>query len=158
MTIKPRLEFHQLPSAGLFRRLAALVYDAFLLFAITLGYGAILLVIKMIAFGTEGLEDIQPNAFLQWLSFFGYIACLMGYYYICWRKQGQTLGMKAWRLRLQQPDGNLATQLQCLKRCPLAFLSLTAAGLGYFYCLLPAQKSCAHDIFTRTKVVVLEKQ
>ena len=112
----------------------------------------------MLAFGTEGLEDIQPNAFLQWLSFFGYIACLMGYYYICWRKQGQTLGMKAWRLRLQQPDGNLATQLQCLKRCPLAFLSLTAAGLGYFYCLLPAQKSCAHDIFTHTKVVVLEKQ
>ncbi|MDA9014626.1 RDD family protein [Porticoccaceae bacterium] len=141
----------------MFRRLAALVYDAFLLFAITLGYGAVLLVIKMIAFGTEGLEDIQPNAFIQWLSFFGWIACLMSYYYICWRKQGQTLGMKAWRLRLQQANGDLATQSQCLKRCPMAFLSLAAAGFGYFYCLIPPHKSCAHDIFTHTQVVVLEK-
>ena len=37
----------------------------------------------------------------------------MGYYYICWRKQGQTLGMKAWRLGklhnvfAQQLDGSL---------------------------------------------------
>ncbi|MGB1328088.1 MAG: RDD family protein [Porticoccaceae bacterium] len=141
----------------MFRRLAALVYDTFLLFAITLGYGALLLILKMIAFGTEGLEDIQPNAFIQWLSLFGWIACLMGYYYICWRKQGQTLGMKAWRLRLQQIDGSLATAQQCLKRCPLAFISLAAFGLGYFYCYIPPKKACAHDLLTRTTVVVLEK-
>jgi uncharacterized RDD family membrane protein YckC len=111
----------------------------------------------MIAYGTEGLEDIQPNAFIQWLSLFSWIACLMGYYYICWRKQGQTLGMKAWRLRLQQIDGSLATAQQCLKRCPLAFISLAAFGLGYFYCYIPPQKACAHDLLTRTTVVVLEK-
>ena len=116
-----------------------------------------LLIIKMIAFGTEGLEDIQPNAFIQWLSFFGWIASLMGYYYICWRKQGQTLGMKAWRLRLQQLDGSLVTPKQSLKRSPLALLSLVTLGLGYFYCLIPPKKSCAHDILTQTTVVVLEK-
>jgi uncharacterized RDD family membrane protein YckC len=127
------------------------------LFAITLGYGALLLIIKMIIYGTEGLEDIQPNAFIQWLSSLGWIACLMGYYYICWRKQGQTLGMKAWRLRLQQTDGSLASFEQCLKRCPLAFASLAAFGLGYFYCLIPPNKDCAHDLLTKTKVVVLEK-
>lgn len=116
-----------------------------------------LLIVKMIVFGTEGLEDIQPNAFLQWLSFFGWIASLVGYYYICWRKQGQTLGMKAWRLRLQQLDGSLVSPEQCLKRCPLALLSLITFGLGYFYCLMPPKKSCAHDIFTQTAVVVLDK-
>jgi uncharacterized RDD family membrane protein YckC len=127
------------------------------LFAITLGYGALLLMLKMLAFGTEGLEEIQPNAFVQWLSFFGWIACLMGYYHICWRKQGQTLGMKAWRLRLQQPNGNLATTQQCLKRCPMAFASLAFFGLGYLYCLVPPKRACAQDILSQTKVVVLEK-
>ena len=111
----------------------------------------------MIIFGTEGLEDIEPNAFTQWLSLFGWIACLMGYYYICWRKQGQTLGMKAWRLRLQQLDGSLANPQQCLKRCPLAFFSLAIFGLGYIYCLIPSKKTCAHDLLSQTKVVVLEK-
>ena len=65
--------------------------------------------------------------------------------------------MKAWRLRLQQTDGKLASTKQCLKRCPLAFLSLAALGLGYFYCLIPPKKICAHDFFTQTNVVVLEK-
>ena len=133
------------------------MYDAFLLFAITLGYGAILLLLKIIAYGAEGIEDIQPNAFEQWLSLMGLVASLMGYYYICWRKQGQTLGMKAWRLRLQQSDGNLATAQQCLIRCPMAFISLATFGLGYFYCYIPPKKVCAHDLFTRTTVVVLEK-
>jgi len=134
-----------------------LVYDAFLLFAITLGYGALLLIIKVVIFGTQELEDIQPNAFVQWLSLFGWLACLMGYYSICWRKQGQTLGMKAWRLRLQRVDGSLASQQQCLKRSLLAPLSLGFLGIGYLWCLLSPHKACAHDLFTQTKVVVLEK-
>jgi uncharacterized RDD family membrane protein YckC len=134
-----------------------LVYDAFLLFAITLGYGAILLIIKMIAYGTEGLEDIHPNAFFQWLISFGLIACLMGYYYICWRKQGQTLGMKAWRLRLQQTDGNFATPRQCILRSFCSSLSLAFFGIGYLYCLLPPRKVCIQDILTDTQVVVIAK-
>lgn len=113
--------------------------------------------IKAAIHGTEGLEDIQSTTLVQYLNLFGWIACLTGYYYICWRKQGQTMGMKAWRLRLQQTDGTLASPEQCLKRCPLACLSLAVLGLGYFYCLIPSKKACAHDIFTQTKVVVLEK-
>lgn len=151
------MQTDHLPNAGLFRRLAALVYDAFLLFAITLGYGALLLIIKVILFGTEGLEDIQPGTLVQWVSLAGWLACLMGYYFICWRKQGQTLGMKAWRLRLQQTDGNLVSQQQCLKRSILASLSLGLLGLGYLWCLLPPNKACAHDLLTQTNVVVIEK-
>ena len=77
-----------LPSASLLRRLMALVYDAFLLFSITLGYGAVLVIIKILFNGFTGLEDVQPGPILQWLSFIGWIASLMGYYFICWRKQG----------------------------------------------------------------------
>jgi hypothetical protein len=76
LALKFRLAFSS--NAGLFRRLAALVYDAFLLFAITLGYGALLLIVKVIFYGTEGIENIQPNAVAQWLSFYGLAYVLNG--------------------------------------------------------------------------------
>jgi len=146
-----------LPIAGIGRRLAAFIYDAFLLFAITLAYGLLLLLIKVILNGTDHLEDVQPGPVLQWLSFAGWIAALISYYYICWRKQGQTLGMKSWRLKLQQPDGTLASPEQCLKRSLLAPLSLAVFGLGYLRCLLP-DRACMHDLLTGTQVVVVAKE
>jgi uncharacterized RDD family membrane protein YckC len=148
----------QLPTAKLMRRLAAMIYDGFLLFALTLAYATFLLGIKVIFNGTDNLEDIQPGPILQWLSFVGWIGTLGGYYYICWRKQGQTLGMKAWRLRLQQSDGALASPEQCIKRCLSATLSLAAVGIGYLWLLMPNAKGCLHDQYTGTEVVVLAKE
>ena len=148
---------NSLPTANLMRRLAALIYDAFLLFAITLGYGGLLLLIKILFNGLDDLENIQPGVFVQWLSFLGWLGAMSGYYFICWRKQGQTMGMKAWRLKLQQPDGTLASPQQAILRCVLATLSLAAAGIGYLWCLLPPTKACLHDIYTGTEVVLLPK-
>ena len=145
------------PTASLLRRIAAFVYDAFLLFAITLAYGLLLTVIKVIFNGTQQLEEIQPGLLLQCLIIAGWLATLTGYYFISWRKQGQTLGMKSWRLKLQQADGSLATPEQCVKRSVLATLSLAAAGIGYLWCLVPPAKACLHDIYSATEVVVLPK-
>ena len=145
------------PIANLWRRLAALIYDAFLLFAIVLAYGFLLTLLKVLFNGSQQVEYVQPGALLQWLSFAGLIASLIGYYYICWRKQGQTLGMKSWRLKLQQADGSLATPEQCIKRSLLASLSFAAGGIGYLWCLMPPAKACLHDIYSATEVVVLPK-
>lgn len=144
-----------LPTANLLRRLAALIYDAFLLFAISLAYAFLLLIIKIIFNGTHNPEEIQPGPILQWLSFIGWLLALGSYYFICWRKQGQTLGMKSWRLKLQQADGSLATPEQCIKRSILATVSLGALGIGYLWCLLPPTKACLHDIYSGTQVVLL---
>ena len=147
-----------LPIASLLRRLAAMIYDAFLLFAITLAYATLLLIIKIIFNGTENLESLQPGPALQWLSLVGLLISLGGYYFVCWRKQGQTLGMKAWRLRLQQADGDLASPYQCIKRSALAPLSLAAVGIGYLWILWPSNAGCIHDILTDTEVVVVPKE
>ena len=64
------------PTANLWRRLAALIYDAFLLFAIILAYGFLLTMIKVLFSGSQQVEDVQPGALLQWLSFAGMIAAL----------------------------------------------------------------------------------
>ena len=145
-------------TANLLRRIMALLYDAFLLFAITLGYGGVLLLIKIIFNGIDDLETVQPGLLLQILSFVGWLASLAGYYFICWRKQGQTLGMKAWRIKLQQPDGSMATPRQCLVRTVLACLSMAVAGIGYLWCLLPSASGCLHDIYSGTEVVSLAKE
>ncbi len=145
------------PSANLFRRIAGLVYDVFLLFAISLGYGAVLLVLRIIIVGIDQAPMANPPLFLQWLSFIGLYFALSGYYVICWRKQGQTIGMKAWRIRLQQPNGALATSGQCWKRCLAASLSFLCLGVGYLWCLLPPARQCLHDRYTGTEVIVLPK-
>ncbi len=118
----------------------------------------LLLIFKVILFGTEDLENIQPNVVIQWLSFIGWLISLMGYYFICWRKQGQTLGMKAWRLKLQNNDGTRASPKQCIKRSIFACFSLGLLGIGYLICLIPSRKTCLHDDLSDTQVVVLEKQ
>ena len=157
----------ELSTAGLRRRLAALIYDTFLLFALTLAYGTLLLIIKILIktlVNSDGLlEDIQLPAILQWLSLFGWLLVLGGYFFICWRKQGQTLGMKAWRIRLQQSNGpsnangTLVTAEQCIKRSLIAPLALALCGIGYLWILLPSARGCLHDIVTGTDVVLLPK-
>ncbi len=144
-------------TANLWRRLAALIYDAFLLFAITLAYFSLLTLLKAILISTQPIEDFQPGLLLQCIMMLGWLAALIGYYYISWRKQGQTLGMKSWRLKLQQADGSLATPEQCIKRSLLASLSLAIGGMGYLWCLVPPAKACLHDIYSATEVVVLPK-
>jgi uncharacterized RDD family membrane protein YckC len=104
------------------------------------------------------LEDIQPGPIVQWLSLIGWVASLVGYYFICWRKQGQTLGMKAWRLKLQNIDGTPASPKQCIKRSIFACFSLGLFGVGYLICLIPSRKTCLHDSLSDTQVVVLKKQ
>ena len=72
-------ESESYPTANLWRRLAALIYDAFLLFAIILAYGLLLTMLKILFNGSQQVEDVQPGALLQWLSFAGLIAALVGY-------------------------------------------------------------------------------
>ena len=148
------------PIAGLTRRIAAMVYDLFLLAAIVMAYA--LTVITPLRFAFYGM----PNSDSQWAGFplivnialmIGLAFILCGYFFICWRKQGQSMGMKAWRLKLQQSSGELATVGQCWQRSLLAPVSLACFGLGYLWCLIPPNKECLHDRLTATQVVTLPK-
>jgi len=148
--------FTPLPQAGLLRRLAALVYDLFVLFALTIGYGAVVTLLRVVATGSAD-RDLPATLAIQLPLLAGYWLCLGSYYVICWRKQGQTLGMKAWRLRTQQPGHILINNRQAWQRVVLAPLSMAVLGLGYLLALLPPHQ-CWHDRATGTEVVVLPKR
>ncbi|MDX5378684.1 MAG: RDD family protein, partial [Halomonas sp.] len=70
---------------------------------------------------------------------------------------GMTLGMQAWRLRVQTRSGNAITLRQSLVRYLVAWLSLAAFGLGYLWVLFDTERRSWPDIASDTRVVVLPK-
>jgi uncharacterized RDD family membrane protein YckC len=79
---------------------------------------------------------------LVWVSFF---------FVYFWEKSGQTLGMKAWRLRLQNQDGTRINIMTGIKR-----LLPTLLGLGTLLVLFDRKnKLSLQDRLTNTEVVFL---
>ena len=104
--------------AALWRRLAAIVYDSFLVFAIWIIIGFIVLS----AFGITEARTIEGNAVvLEPLYKNTLFAAMMISAYLFfgwfWTHSGQTLGMQAWRIKMQNADGSAINWLQTLQRC-----------------------------------------
>ncbi len=135
------------PPAGLFRRLAALLYDSLLLLAVFFIATAVLLPF------THG-EAIQPGnplmaTYLLFLSFFFY-----GWF---WTHGGQTLGMRAWKLQIRNLRDGPLTWLQVLLRYMTAIPSALLGGAGYLWMLLDRRKLTWHDRYSETAIVQLDE-
>lgn len=142
--------------AGLGRRLGAMLYDAFLVTAIW-----ILFTVLHLAFVRHGLglgpEDVgagtSQRLTLQLLLLVGAFL----FFAFSWMRGGMTLGMQAWRLRVQTRDGRSITLAQSLVRYLVAWLSLAAFGLGYLWILFDSERRSWPDIASGTRVVVLPR-
>jgi uncharacterized RDD family membrane protein YckC len=75
-----------------------------------------------------------------------------------WLKNGQTLGMQAWRIKLVGFDGAQPTLGQIAIRCLGATLSAACLGLGYLWCLFDSNGRYWHDYLSGTELVLLPKQ
>lgn len=143
--------------AGLGRRLGAMLYDGLLVLAIWIVMAsAHLAVVRLVLevpaeqVGT-GLAQVLSLRLLLAVGAFAFFAFF-------WTRGGMTLGMQAWRLRVQTLDGCSITALQALQRFLVAGISLAAFGLGYLWILVDAEKRSWPDIASRTRVVVLPKR
>lgn len=80
---------------GLLRRLASLLYDTILVTALLMGATAVLLPL------THG-EAIPASGRLATIAYQGYLLVVVfAFFSWCWTRGGQTLGMRAWRLRVR---------------------------------------------------------
>jgi len=149
------IDYTSLPTAGLLRRLGALVYDALLVMAISMAWGGLTVYLRYGLLGEQLAEGEKAQS--SPLEFFGLVIVITLFFSFFWRRAGQTLGMRAWRLRLQQANGQTPNWRQCLLRSAIAPLSLLCAGLGYFWILVDANGDSAHDRLGKLKVVVLPK-
>ncbi len=157
--VSPETDLPETPaSAGLLRRFAAMVYDSLLLMALALAYGALATLINVLIQGAppQG-EKITWNGW-QPLVFVGLVTVLVSFYCYFWRRSGQTLGMRAWRLKLVSEDLTVPTLIQCLVRALLAPFSLALLGLGYFWALLNVERQTLHGRLSHTRVIRLPKK
>jgi uncharacterized RDD family membrane protein YckC len=78
-----------------------------------------------------------------------------GYFGLSWRRGGQTIGMRAWRLRLVAVGGPARTPGwgALVVRYGVAALSLAAFGLGFLWSLFDRERRTWHDIASRTRVL-----
>lgn len=131
--------------AGLWRRLVAMVYDTLVLMAVWMLVGFIAVALN----GGEASESPLFHSALLLVTF--------AFFAFFWLRGGMTLGMQAWRLRVQTEDGRPITLVQCLVRFIAALVSLAAFGLGYWWILFDNQKRSWSDLASDSRVVVVPK-
>ena len=135
------------PHAGLLRRLAAMTYDSMLVIAL-------FVIPTSIAMALRGGEPIPPGSIL----FQAMLIISAGVFFVAfWTAGGQTLGMRAWRIRVVNQDGHKITFRQSMLRFIMAIPSISLFGLGIFWMLLDPQKRTWPDRIAGTHVIVLPK-
>lgn len=151
MTETPSTE--RLPSAGVFRRLGAMLYDLLSLLAVMMVTTAVLLPFT-------GGEAITSERYGAWEYVYQalLLAIVIVFFGLFWTRRGQTLGMLAWRLRLEREDGSLLSWGDVIKRLAAATVSLTLALAGYWWIWIDRDRLAWPDRWTRTRVVVLPKR
>jgi len=150
-------EIAKRPGALLGYRLLALFYDFWPVLALwllvsvafTLGYTFV---------GQHGpRENIAPFSWLQWLL---WLCCWMVtgcYATISWKRGGQTLGMRPWRLHLRSANEKPLTWRALWLRYLVGTLSLMCAGCGLLWALCDRQRLSWHDRISGTYLVRLPK-
>lgn len=149
-------------TAGVIRRIAAMFYDAMLLFGVlftaTILASAVFSSIKPQAIENEQVvHEFQP-LLSGWPFQLYLLLILITFFCWFWRKNGQTLGMQAWRLRLEDYSGNNISFAQCLQRLAGASISLACAGIGYWWIWIDKDGMSWHDRWSKTRVVLLPKK
>ena len=135
-------------SASLFVRIAAMVYDGLLILAMWM-------VITIIAIAiNDGTAVEAGNPILSSILFITFFA----FYAKFWTHGGQTLGMRAWRLKIVNVQQGQITLVQCLLRLVMAVIGLAAFGLGYIWVFIDKDKLAWHDRFSYTRIVRLPKE
>lgn len=152
-----------LQSAGVFRRIGAMVYDAFLLLGVLFVATAILGAISGGFNGGQSIEDgdvvNELPLVMEGLFFQVYLAVVVTLFYgFFWVKNGQTLGMQAWRIHVEKADGQPIDWPSALLRVISAAPSILLAGAGYWWLWLDRDKLTWHDRLSKTRVLYTPKK
>lgn len=127
---------------------AALIYDLLIIAALSVVLAAV-----YTAFFGEGFHERKLALTLFQLD---WLAMVCAYYLISWRLAGQTIGMRAWRIKVVSLTNKPLSWSDCWKRLGAAIVNLLVLNLGWLGYLLPAQKSLT-DYLSHTRIECLPK-
>lgn len=148
------------PRAGIFRRLAAIFYDFMLVLALLMIVAWIYQqgILRLI-YGGEQLQQMAEAGALDQDPILATLLLLSSFAFFAkfWTHSGQTLGMQAWGIRIQNADGSRIRLNQALLRFLIAIFSWLALGLGFWWQLWSKDKSTWHDTYSESITVQLPK-
>ena len=129
---------------SLSRRFAAIFYDGLLL--ISLFFFGTLVILPFAGGQAINSGNIAYNLYLTIISYL--------YFTWQWTHGGQTLGMRAWNIRLRQNGTCDVTWRKATARFFLAILSFLGLGLGFIWSWFNSGKLAFHDHFSNTFLIV----
>lgn len=149
--------------ASFFRRLAAMVYD--LLVAVAVGMcAAMVMLVSMLVLvennildnqGYAHFSDLIQHSFRYQLTLQLWVSLwVVGFFLWFWRNGGQTIGMRAWRLRIFSINDKPFGYSRALLRLLCSF-----GGLGTLLVLFDFKsKQSLQDRIAGTEILVLSKE
>ena len=132
--------YSDFPPASLIKQLAAMLYDSMLIFAVLFFVSAIAIIFN------RG-EAIESN---PWFSLY-LLLTVFTFYAWFWKKSGQTLGMRVWKIRIVADSGGNPDWGVCYLRLVSAVISMLCFGLGYWWRLF--KPYTWHDRLSKTSII-----
>lgn len=124
--------------------MGAALYDA--IAVVALWFGATALVLATVTRG----EAVPPGNPLYLL----YLTVVAMIYFVwSWRAAGQTLGMRAWGIRITSDNGQAPGTGRLVARYFAALASWSCLGLGFLWALTRRDRGTWHDLLTGTRLV-----
>lgn len=143
-------ELLMLPSpspAGLWPRLAAGAYDALVV------AGILMLTSLAVIAARDGAA--VPSGSLGYQAFI--VLQVAAYFTAFWSRGGQTVGMRAWRLRVETVDGRPLAVTGALLRFLATLVAVAPLCAGIAWIVVDRERRGWHDRLARTRVVRLPK-
>ncbi len=129
--------------ASLWRRCGAILYDAILLIALLLMASLPFVIVR-------GGEAVEPYTLPHQLTL---LLVAIAFFVGFWSRSGSTLGMLAWKLRLETGDRQAPSVGQAMVRFFAAILSWLPLGLGFLWQLWDKDSLAWHDRISGTRLM-----
>jgi len=132
--------------AALGWRLMALTYDC-------LPMIPLLMITSAFFLWLNGGRTVEHQPVLAGLEFLTLWLLVGAYFVVSWRRGGQTVGMRPWRLKVVAADGRAASVRALCLRYAVAWLTPV---FGLLWALVDAEHRALHDIASGTLLVRLQ--
>lgn len=149
-----------LSPVGLIRRFAAMFYDFILCIALMMVMTGLYMMIANIVLGGDiykSMNDTGQSVHDPLLSSILFISLYL-FFGFFWTKNGQTLGMQVWHIRVQNKDNTTITWNQALLRFLMGIISWLALGLGHLWPIFDREKRSWQCIFSDSELVRIPKR
>lgn len=152
----------EFPRATLVKRLAAMTYDVLVAVAVAMCAGMLITVILIILL-EHGVLDMQGKVHttevIQTSTLYSYVIqtwvllWVTGFFLWFWKHGGQTIGMRAWRLKIQSTNEHPIGYPRALLR-----MVTSLGGISTLWIICnPKKKLGLQDIASGTEIVQLNK-